>query len=197
MNVREGGDLPPEGIGYHYAMQILGLSDSTPKTESRLKTLFWPTIRNEFDVEYITRQGFWICVVVAMLTLAAGLFAEPKWAGAFDALFFLMGGIGIRRRSRFAAVAVFLVYLLTAPGFSILRIIFLGLLLANVRGVWLSARWTREGGEQVPAYVNPSIWDTLSGTVPTFLWPKARVLFYLLAGLEFVGVAMVLRSRIG
>ena len=47
MNVREGEDAPPEGIGYHYAMQILGLSDSTPRTESRLKTLFWPTIRNE------------------------------------------------------------------------------------------------------------------------------------------------------
>src|SRR6266403_976750 len=62
-------------------MQNLGLSESTPKTESRLKTLFWPTIRNEFDLDYITRQGFWICVVVGLLSFAMGLFAGQADSG--------------------------------------------------------------------------------------------------------------------
>ena len=39
-------------------MQNLGLSDSTPKTESRLKSLFWPSISSDVDVDYLTTQGF-------------------------------------------------------------------------------------------------------------------------------------------
>jgi hypothetical protein len=39
-------------------MQTLGLSDSTPRTESRLKSLFWPTIQTGSDVDYLGAQGY-------------------------------------------------------------------------------------------------------------------------------------------
>ena len=39
-------------------MQNLGLSDSTPQMQGRLKSLAWLSIGNEYDVEYLTRQGF-------------------------------------------------------------------------------------------------------------------------------------------
>src|SRR6266436_4591073 len=34
-------------------MQTLGLSDSTPRSESRLKSLFWPSIQSSSDVDYL------------------------------------------------------------------------------------------------------------------------------------------------
>jgi hypothetical protein len=72
-------------------MQILGLSDSTPRSESRFKTLFWPSIRHEYDVDHVTRQGFWICLVVAIATLVFGFFQESgevALLGGFEAIFF-------------------------------------------------------------------------------------------------------------
>jgi hypothetical protein len=176
-------------------MQTLGLSDSTPRTEGRLKALFWPTIRNEFDVDYITRQGFWLCLIIATLTLILGLFTGPKWAAVAEFLFFFLGGVGIRQRSRFAAMAVFLVYLLSTPNFGIVRIIFLGLLLANVRGIWLSARWSSSGVDPLPESLSPTFTSKLAEALPPFLWPKTRILFYLFAALEFAGVLAIWLAR--
>jgi len=95
-------------------MQTLGLSDSTPRTEGRFKNLFWPTIRNEVDVDYLGRQGFWVCFSVAAFTLIFNLFNGFFVAGIFEALFFFLGGVGVRSRSRFAAVVVFSAYFLSS-----------------------------------------------------------------------------------
>jgi hypothetical protein len=46
-------------------MQTLGLSDSTVRTKSRLKSLFWPSIQSGADVDYLAVQGFWVCTIVA------------------------------------------------------------------------------------------------------------------------------------
>src|SRR2546427_1257975 len=132
-------------------MQTLGLSDSTPGTESRLKSLFWPTILNEGDVDYLTQQGFWICFLVALITLFANCISGSILTGVFESIFFFLSGIGIRERSRFAAISAFSAYLLSAlvlqrytgQGFGIVRLIFLALLLANIRGMLLLARWPK------------------------------------------------------
>src|SRR5262250_1864628 len=50
-------------------MQTLGLSDSTVRTESRLKSLFWPSIQSGADVDYLAVQGFWVCTIVGVLGL--------------------------------------------------------------------------------------------------------------------------------
>ncbi len=48
-------------------MQTLGISDSTPRGESRLKSLFWPSIESGVNVDYLAVQGYWVCMLVAAL----------------------------------------------------------------------------------------------------------------------------------
>lgn len=173
-------------------MQTLGLSDSTPRTENRLKSLFWPTIRNDGDLDYLTEQGFWICAIVAAVTELVSFFTGHPLLTAFDAVFFFLAGVGVRMRSRAAAVLAFSVYLLGGvaiqeaggQGFGIVRIVFLALLLANIRGMWLSASWPKPETEAVPVRLNETWRDKLSDQLPPVLWPKIRWLFYLLAALE-------------
>ena len=174
-------------------MQTLGLSDSTPRTESRLRALFWPTIRNETDFDYITTQGFWICVIVGALTIVFTAFASGFLAGLFEGGFFILAGGGVRQRSRVAAVVAFAAYLLdaivlqrfTGNGFGVVRVIFLALLFANIRGNWLSARWASEQPPGEPSVrLNETLGDKLADQMPIWLWPKIRILFYVLAALE-------------
>lgn len=132
-------------------MQTLGLSDSTPRTESRLKSLFWPTIKNDGDLDYLTEQAFWICAIVAAVSEGFSALGGHPFLGLLDSVFFFLGGVGMRMRSRAAAVLAFGVYLLSGivlqitvgQGFNIIRMIFLALLLANIRGMWLSASWSK------------------------------------------------------
>jgi hypothetical protein len=181
-------------------MQTLGLSDSTPRTESRWRALLWPKIRNEGDFDYITRQGFWICFLVAVVTLVLSAFAGVPIAGTFEALFFFLAGVGVRERSRVAAIAAFSAYLLDAlvlqrysgNGFGFVRIVFLALLFANIRGNWISARWEKDfQSASVPMRLNQTFGDKFADQLPTFLWPKTRYVFYILAGIE---IAVLLGS---
>ncbi|WP_321473717.1 hypothetical protein [uncultured Paludibaculum sp.] len=174
-------------------MQTLGLSDSTPRTESRWRALFWPTIRNVGDFDYITRQGLWICYLVAAFTVVFSAFGGYPLAGIFEGLFYFLAALGVRQRSRFAAIAAFSGYLLsglvlqryTGNGFGVVRIIFLALLFANIRGNWLSARWaTEEQLEFPPMRLNQTLADKLADQLPTWLWPKVRVVFYVISAPE-------------
>jgi hypothetical protein len=181
-------------------MQTLGLSDSTPRVESRWKALFWPSIRHETDVDYVSRQGFFLCIAVAVMTLALGALQGSIFSALFEAVFFFLGGMGVRARSRFAAVAVFASYLLSGlilqrimgNGFGVVRIIGLALLLANVRATWLSAAWRNTATEPPPVPLDETIWDRLTDRLPLILWPKARWLFYVLAVVEIGSLAAVL-----
>jgi len=163
--------------------------------------LFWPTIRNDGDFDYITRQGFWICCLVAAVAIVSGAFTGSIVGGAFEGLFFFLAGIGVRERSRVAAIAAFSAYLLgalvtqryTGSGFGFVRIIFLALLFANIRGNWLSARWTKDSqAVVVPMRLKLTIGDKFADQLPTFLWPKARFVFYVLAGLEIASLLFLL-----
>ncbi len=173
-------------------MQTLGLSESTPKTESRWRALFWPTIRNEGDLDYVTRQGLWICFIVAALTIVMSALSGTLLSGLFEGAFFFLAGLGVRERSRVAGLAAFSAYLLgalvlqryTGNGFGVVRIIFLALLFANVRGNWLSARWGKDPHNIEPIRLSQTLGDKLSDQLPAFLWPKTRVIFYVLAGVE-------------
>lgn len=183
------------------SMQTLGLSDSTPRTESRWRALLWPTIRNEVDLDYVTRQGFWICTFVAVVTFVLGAFAGSPGGAAFDATFFFLAGLGIRERSRMAGVSAFLVYLLGTlalqrnpmGAFGIARFIFLALLFANIRGTWLAAKWEQDPAAPPPSLrLSQTLGDKLSDRFPTLLWPKVRYVFYLLACLEILGITFIL-----
>lgn len=173
-------------------MQTLGISDSTPRTEGRLKNLFWPSIRNEVDVDYLGRQGLWVCFLVAAFTLLGSLFTGTILASLLEVLFFFLAGVGVRSRSRFAAIAVFSAYLLstlvlqrlTGQGIGVVRIMFLALLLANIRSTWLSSTWRTEAIEPPPLPLNETFLDKLSDRMPLYLWPKTKWVLYVLAVLE-------------
>ena len=180
-------------------MQTLGLSDSTPRTENRLKALFWPTIRTEGDLDYVTQQGFWICTIVGAAGLGLGLLVTRGWLTIFvaaEGLFYYLAGNGVRMRSRAAAVLAFAAYLLSGivlhTGFNVVRLIFLALLLANVRGIWLSASWAPDPSEPPLFRLNETWRDKLADQLPQWLWPKTKILFFVLAGVEMLLLALAL-----
>lgn len=175
-------------------MQILGLSDSTPKPENRLKALFWPSIRNETDVDHVTRQGFWICAVLAASQIAVGALQGRVMliAECVEGAFFFLSGVGVRMRSVFAAACAFFVYSAGTLllGIGTVRIIFIALLLANLRAVWLSARWRGTHPEPPPIPMNETVLDKLSDRMPIALWPVGRYFYYLFAVVEVIALAL-------
>lgn len=169
-------------------MQTLGLSDSTPRTESRLKSLFWPSITTGTDVDYLGRQGFWVCILVGILSFAFLAFLGQAVFGLLALLFYCLGGVGVRERSRYAAVAVCVMYLpqtlllgafVVSPG-GVIRLILSALLLSNLRATWIASQWKPESPEaELPARLNYTLGDKLADQFPQRLWPKVQVLYYI------------------
>lgn len=161
-------------------METLGLSDAPQASEGRIKSLFWPSIRNGMDVDNLGTQGYWVCTCVAVLSLALLTMHGQAVSAIAIFLFYYLGGVGVRERSRYAAIVVFLMYLLdtlTAPG--ILRIIISALLLSNLRGTWIASRWTPGSDEAIlPSRLNETFTDKLVDQFPAWLWPKLRIDYY-------------------
>ena len=181
-------------------MQLLGLAESTPKTESRWRALFWPTIRNETDLDQITRQGFWICFAAAVFAIVGSL-SPGQLIGVVEGAYFLLAGFGVRQRSRISAGAAFSSYLLagfvmqryTGAGFGVLRILLQVLLFANVRGIWLAARWPADSEARfISQPLNDTLGDKVTNLLPALLWPKLRYVFYVLAVLENAALLFLL-----
>lgn len=175
-------------------MQQLGLGDPKPETDSRLKSLFWPTIRTRVDLDTVTTQGFWICAIVGCVTVAvsfATLNPVLVFLSALEAAFYVLAGFGVRMQSRIAAAAAFAMYLLdtvaihlqTGQGFSVVRLIFLALLLANLRGIWLSASFQPAESDPPPVQLNENWRDKLVDQWPAAIWPWGQYVFYVLAAL--------------
>ncbi len=172
------------------AMQTLGISDSTPRGESRLKSLFWPSIESGVDVDYLAVQGYWVCTIVAVLSLVFMFMArQPIWA-VITFLLFHLGGVGVREHSRFAATIAFVYYvinipmplksLLASPGGDVLRVIIMALLLSNLRATWIAARWQTGSDEAaLPVRLDDTWMDKLANKWPSWVWPKIRVVYYI------------------
>ncbi len=185
-------------------MQTLGVSDSAPKSESRIKSLFWPSIKSGSDVDYLGIQGYWVCTFVAVMTLIVALFTVAQVTDARQgivlllffgvlALFFYLGGVGVREGSRFAAVIVFVVYvldtlttLLSSPvsGGTLIRLAISAVLLSNLRAAWVAASWVPGGEESaLPVRRTQTLSDKFVDQWPRWLWPKIRIPYYLLSAL--------------
>jgi hypothetical protein len=181
-------------------MEILGLSSTTPRSDSRLKALFWPTIQHDGDLEYITEQGFWICTLIAAMSLVLTVLAGRPFSGLFQFSFFFLAGVGVRQRSLAASIAVFVVYSadkialwrLAWTSFSLIGMIIIALLLANVRGILISSEWAKQNELPHVDRLNQTFLDKLSGHWPELLWPKTKYLFALLAVIELILVGMLL-----
>jgi hypothetical protein len=170
-------------------MQTLGISDSTSRSESRLKSLFWPSIESGVDVDYLAVQGYWVCTLVAAFSFVLLFAAHQPIIAAVVFLLFHLGGAGVREHSRFAATIIFVYYVvdtlasfksfLGSPGSIVLRMIIAALLLSNLRATWIAARW-RSGSDEaaLPLRLDDTWADKLANKWPTWVWPKIRMVYY-------------------
>jgi hypothetical protein len=193
-------------------MQTLGLSDSTPRSESRLKSLFWPSIKSGADVDYLAVQGFWVCTGVGGLSFIFLTFSGQPITGFLLLLLFHFGGVGVREHNPFAAAITLIYYLLdfiasflfvvtSSPGIGVVRIIIIALLLSNLRATWIAYHWKPESEEAaLPPRLGETLADKFADKWPAFIWPKVKVLYYIysfgMLALTVAGlVLMALRGR--
>lgn len=177
-------------------MQTLGLSESTLRSESRLKSLFWPSIHTANDVDYLGAQGYWVCAAVAVFSFVFSVAMGHAIAGAASLLFYFLGGVGVRERSRYAAAVVLALFVLgiltSGPG--VVSILMAALLLSNLRATWIAARWKPDSDEAaLPPRFGETWSDKFADKLPMWLWPKVRVLYYVFSAclLLLVGIGLV------
>jgi hypothetical protein len=194
------------------AMQTLGLSGESKRSDGRLKSIFWPTVENAWDVDSLGRQGFWICQIIAVFQLVVALATgNPIMiaSGAAAALVFLIGGMGVREGSWPAAALVFgvffagLLYTMANGQFpGILAILAAGILLSNVRAAFLASEWKPAGEEEdKPMRFNETLGDKLADQLPAKAWPVLQIPFFVIAALilllSLAGLCIVLLHRYG
>jgi signal peptidase I len=120
-------------------MEILGLSDSTPKPTSRLRELFWPQIDDDVAAVSAARNAMYASFVIAVGTALAAF--SGNYSIWIDVALYVMIGIGVRQLSRAAALIGFILYGLSwllvpsamlSPAI-VIRLILTALLLNGVR----------------------------------------------------------------
>jgi hypothetical protein len=176
------------------AMQTLGLSGESKPSDGRLKSIFWPTVQNAWDVDYLGRQGFWICLVIAAFQVVVAAITGNSTlivTGIAEALVFLIGGLGVRESSWPAAGMVLSIFLLNLiygmaqgqpPG--ILAIMSAGILLSNFRAAYLASKWRPAAeDEDRPMRFNETLADKLADQLPAKAWPVLRIPFFVLASI--------------
>jgi hypothetical protein len=183
-------------------MQTLDLSNSMPRSESRLKSLFWPSIQSSSDVDYLGAQGYWVCAAIAVLALVFLAISNHPFLGGFVFLVFFLGGVGVRERSRYAAGCVLILYVMDmfVSGAGIVKIILAALLLANFRATWIASQWRPDSEEAAPAPRWSDSWsDKFADQLPMWLWPKVRLMYYFLSAAYFllnaIGIVAILRRH--
>lgn len=183
-------------------MQTLGISDSPVKSEGRLKSLLWPSVQTSNDVDYLGAQGYWVCLIVAVLSFVMTAVIGHPIAGFFVLLFYYFGGVGVRERSWYAAAAVFVLFVLDSLGGGnpAIRLLIAALLLANFRATWIASRWKPEADAAAPVPRFSETWgDKFADQLPMRLWPKVRIPYYIFSGgfLFFVatGIAILMHRR--
>jgi hypothetical protein len=193
-----------------FSMQTLGLASEIKPTDGMFKRLFWPTIENQYDLDLVSVQGFWVCVIVGVLSCVLLLATGQLLVGFLIAATYLLGATGVRQRSIAAAILIFLCYstdriggiFMGQPNFGVIPIVSLLLLFANVRATVLARRWRSSGTPEhteAPELSHESVTDKLANGMPARVWPIGRFVFFPLAGilllLTVVGVAMYPRAH--
>jgi len=174
-------------------MGYLGLDQTEVKDDNLFQRMFWPS-DHAGEADTLGQQGFWVCVAIAMVTFVP-LLLQGHWiAGFFIAIFYFLGGIGVREHSQPAAILVAVTYVLDIvaslmqglpPG--ALAIIAALLLLANIRGTFIAAKWAGQGDpDAMPERRNETLTDKFVDQMPAKVWPKARVIFFCVAVLYVV-----------
>jgi hypothetical protein len=181
-------------------METLGLSSTPQKSDNFFQRLFWPTIQNQYDVDLLGQQGFWVCVVIGVhFLVVTGQFV----VGLLTALVFLAGACGVRQRSFLAASLIFTLYLINivasfvigTAGNPLIPLVCLMLLAANIRASVVSNKWMRtadmEADTGLPERMTETLGEKLSNQLPVAVWPRVKYVFYPLS------VIMILLTVMG
>lgn len=140
-------------------------------------------------------MGFWVCVWVAVASLVVGTIQQHWAAALIFAAVYLLGGMGVREHSTAAAICVSALYSADVVGSAlvgqppgILTIAFVLLLLANIRGTWIAAKWAKSGvdPQDLPLRFQETWRDRLVDVWPARVWPRGRYVFFPLFGLIFL-----------
>ena len=185
-------------------MGYLGLSGPVIKEDNLFQRLFWPG-DHAGEANALGQQGFWICAVVAIVSFVVLTIQGHLLIALLSLAFFGLGGVGVREHSTAAAILVAAAYLLNQaaglmtgkyPG--AMTIIAAVLLLANIRGTWIAARWAKRGDpEAIPERMHETWRDRLVDQFPPRVWPKARGIFFCAAAiymlLDVLGTVALVR----
>src|SRR6266536_1264928 len=68
---------------------------------------FWPAIKNERDADNVTRRGAWACFIVAASTILTSPIPGPQAFGIVEPIYLSVAALGVRAKSRIAAIAAF------------------------------------------------------------------------------------------
>lgn len=175
-------------------METLGLSGPPVRNENIFRRIFWPSA-DSVDADMLGQQGFWICLLLALLTVIEAVFKGHVLLSIFFAIFYFLGGIGVREHDIASAISVTAIYVLNVigvvlmarqfPGWLVLFVILI--LASNVRGCWIASKWLRSGDPDiVPMRMNENWRDKLVDQMPARVWPRLRAAFYILAFLVFM-----------
>jgi hypothetical protein len=193
-------------------MQTLGLSGDAKRSDGWLKSIFWPTVENAWDVDYLGRQGFWICFWIAVFQLVVAVISGNPFLvviGVVQALVFLVGGMGVRESNWPAAALVFSIFFLNQLGNlaqgrfpGVLAIVGAAMLLTNLRATFLASEWRPAAAdEDRPTRFSDSLRDKLADQLPAKAWPMLQIPFYGLASILFLltllGLGALMMQRFG
>lgn len=191
------------------AMQTLRLSESTAQPDNRLKSLFWPSVETSNDVDYLGSQGYWVCAIVGVLTCVAAAVQGHWISGLAGFLFYYLGGVGVRERSRYAATVVLVLFVgdfiagvvlagpaAVGPGIGVVRLLLTAVLISNLRATWIASRWKPDSDEAaLPPRFGVTWGEKFADRLPMWLWPKIRILYYIFSvsflAMVAVGVAIL------
>ena len=184
-------------------MQTLGVSEPTAQSDGRLKNLFWPTIHSASDVDTLGTQGFWICAVVAALSLITTAIAGQPVMGVLMAVYFYLGGVEVRQHSVYSAIVVFIMFLastVASPG--ILNVILTAVLLSTLRATFIASFWEPEKVEaEMPIRLSETWGDKIADQWPMWLWPRIRIVYYIYSAgflsIVLLGLTIVILRRVG
>jgi len=140
-------------------MQQLGLSKSTPKSESRLKALLWPDVSTLPGAKTAIDLGRLTAFLVAGGTVVFVLLGFAPPFSLFDAVLFAVLAFGIGRGSRVCAALALALYLLGQVslyaagrgGFNIIMPIIVSFLFANALRATIVFRRFKRGSDRKPA----------------------------------------------
>jgi len=158
-------------------------------------------VQNTNDVDYLGTQGYWVCAFVAFASLVFFVFSGQALLGISVALFYYLGGVGVRERSTYAAAVVLVMYFLdivAGGGPNIVRILIIALLISNLRATWIASHWRPETDESfAPPRFSDTWTDKFADKWPMWLWPKIRVLYYVFSACALILAGLGLLTLLG